>query len=322
MAEILSGFASTAINGEHLWLGVIYTNMTHHLQEQGLDFPITSHKPCAKSNRWKQTVLNIITPLLEAAKEMWAIKETSRREAFLREPTAEEKLIQAQRNRRRGDIRSWFSRLADKTGSLRKRLNKTSTPILVTPPLMVPPPKSKPRWTNTTIQDHFRVNREHIKEMIQRNSEKKVHFPRSFLVNLRDNGELDWLPPKQAEDEIPGRRTDKDTDDGEAEMTEILDSPKKIIDTYTYNTNLNIHNYNISIDNNNSNSNTFNNIMEQIRKEDAGSSSSGSSSSSSNSNLRGSHCSLGSMHLGDREMRECSSSNLAEDDVSKRRGVG
>ena len=60
--------------------------------------------------------------------------------------------------------------------------------------------------------------------------------------------------------------------------------------------------------------------MEQIRKEDAGSSSSGSSSS--NSNLRGSHCSLGRMHLGDREMRECSSSNLAEDDVSKRRGVG
>ena len=118
----------------------------------------------------------------------------------------------------------------------------------------------------------------------------------------------------------PRKRTDKDTDDEEAEMTEILDSPKKIIDTYTYNTNLNIHNYNISIDNNNSNSNTFNNIMEQIRKEDAGSSSSGSSSS--NSNLRGSHCSLGSMHLGDREMRECSSSNLAEDDVSKRRGVG
>ena len=302
--------------------------MTHHLQEQGLDFPITSYKACAKSNRWKQTVLHTITPLLDAAKEMWTIKETSRREAFLREPTAEEKLLQVQRNRRRGDIRSWFSRITDKTGSLRRRLNKTSTPILATPPLMVPPPKDKPRWTNSTIQEYFRVNREHSREMIQKNSEKKVHFPRSFLVNLRDNGELDWLPPKQVEDDDTERRTergtitDRDIGEEDAEMTEILDSPKKMIDTHIFNNNLDIYTHNISIHSNNINS--YNNILEKIRKEDAGSSSNSNinSSSSSSSNLRGSHCSLGSMHLGDREMRECSSSNLAEDDVSKRRGVG
>ena len=56
--------------------------MTHNRQKQGLDFPLTSHKPCANSSRWEKTVLNIISPLLEAAKEMWAIKETSNREVF------------------------------------------------------------------------------------------------------------------------------------------------------------------------------------------------------------------------------------------------
>ena len=50
MAEILSGFAVTAINGEHLWQRVIYTNMPHHLLEQGLDFPLNAHKTCTKSN--------------------------------------------------------------------------------------------------------------------------------------------------------------------------------------------------------------------------------------------------------------------------------
>ena len=31
MAETLQEFATAAVHGEHLWLGVIYTNMIHHL---------------------------------------------------------------------------------------------------------------------------------------------------------------------------------------------------------------------------------------------------------------------------------------------------
>jgi hypothetical protein len=30
MAEMLQEFAAAAVHGEHLWLGVIYTNMIHH----------------------------------------------------------------------------------------------------------------------------------------------------------------------------------------------------------------------------------------------------------------------------------------------------
>ena len=93
MAKILSGFASTAVNGEYLWLGIIYTNVTNHLKEQGLDFEVSQPKPCTRSNKLKKTVISIISSLLEAAKEMWAIKKPSRREAFLREPRAMGKYV-------------------------------------------------------------------------------------------------------------------------------------------------------------------------------------------------------------------------------------
>ena len=89
--------------------------------------------------------------------------------------------------------------------------------------------------------------------MIQKNSEKKVHFPRSFLVNLRDNGELDWLPPKQVEDDDTERQTergtitDRDIGEEDAEMTEILDSPKKMIDIHIFNNILNMYTHNISL---------------------------------------------------------------------------
>jgi len=83
IAETLQQFASSAIHGEHLWLGVIYTNMIAHLQERGLDFPLVDSKTTPRANKWKQVVLQIITPLMEGAKEMWAIKETSRREVLL-----------------------------------------------------------------------------------------------------------------------------------------------------------------------------------------------------------------------------------------------
>jgi len=53
MAEILQEFASAAVLGEHLWLGVIYTYIIHHFQQPNLDFDITTTKPCARSNRWK-----------------------------------------------------------------------------------------------------------------------------------------------------------------------------------------------------------------------------------------------------------------------------
>jgi len=66
MAEMLHEFASVAVHGEHLWLGVIYTNMIHHFQQHGLDFKITSSRPCPRSNRWKQLVIKIIKPLLTA----------------------------------------------------------------------------------------------------------------------------------------------------------------------------------------------------------------------------------------------------------------
>jgi len=50
MAEILQEFAAAAVHGEHLWLCVIYTNMIHHFPLHGLDFDITTTKPCARSN--------------------------------------------------------------------------------------------------------------------------------------------------------------------------------------------------------------------------------------------------------------------------------
>jgi len=92
MAEILQEFASAAVHGEHLWLGNIYTNMIHHFQQQGLDFNLLSFRPCPRSNRWKQLVLKIISPLLMAAKAMWKIKEDSRREVLLGVPTAAAKI--------------------------------------------------------------------------------------------------------------------------------------------------------------------------------------------------------------------------------------
>ena len=118
MAEILQDFAAAAVHGEHLWLGIIYTNMIHHLQQQGLDFNLISSKPCPRSNRWKQLVIKIISPLLTAAKAMWKIKEDSRREVLLGVPSAAEKIQIARQKKKHGDIRRWLKRVQHKVGHL------------------------------------------------------------------------------------------------------------------------------------------------------------------------------------------------------------
>jgi len=92
MAETLQKFASAAVHDQHFWLWVIYTSMLYHFQQHGLDFDVTTTKPCARSNRCKQLVLKIIKPLPSAAKAMWKIKEDSRRETLLGVPTAAERV--------------------------------------------------------------------------------------------------------------------------------------------------------------------------------------------------------------------------------------
>jgi hypothetical protein len=341
MAEILSGFASTAVNGEHLWLGIIYTNMTHQLKEQGLDFPLTSYKPCPRSNKWKQTVLNIITPLFEAAKEMWSIKETARREAFLREPTMEERIIQAKRKRRRADIRSWFTRVSDKVGSIRKRLTKGKAPSLPdsrTPPIQ----QQTTRWKNTVIQEYFRLNRDHSRKMIQSISSKPVFFPRSLLVNLKDTGDLDWLPIKQDESEIEqtvmeGVNAAAD-DTGDTATAAAITSRSNSIECFFKNTSatyISTHNH---INNNSIN---YINRKEFERSKSLSGRSGGKTRSNDRMRMRNG-CKEGGIPnrsdgscnktsprnsildsmLGNRVCSDSSSSNVAEDDASKRKGVG
>jgi len=92
--------------------------MIHHFQQHGLEFDITTIKPCARSDRWKQIVLKIIKPLLSAAKAMWKIKENSRRENLLGVPTAAERVSLARQKKQQGDIRKWFKRVQYKVGFL------------------------------------------------------------------------------------------------------------------------------------------------------------------------------------------------------------
>ena len=108
MSENLHDFASTAIHGEHLWLGVIFANMIHHTQQLGCDFNLPDSKPNTRSNKWKCTVIKVITSLMEAAKEMWAIKETSRHETLLGCLTDDEKRKLALHKKHDGDIWKWF----------------------------------------------------------------------------------------------------------------------------------------------------------------------------------------------------------------------
>jgi hypothetical protein len=224
MAETLQGFASAAVHGEHLWLGVIYTNMIHHLQQHGLDFEFTTTKPCPRSNRWKQLVLKIIKPLLAAATAMWQIKEDSRRETLLGVPTAAERVSLARQKKHQGDIRKWFRRVQHKVGSLQHltedrldidhsdtadllaetptvplhttRLRRTATP---TP---APPPPPAVRWRTTTIQDFFPLTRDNSKKMIAKNPLPNGQLP--FLRRLRLDSDMDldlsWLPPKETEE--------------------------------------------------------------------------------------------------------------------------
>jgi hypothetical protein len=219
MAETLQEFASAAVHGEHLWLGVIYTNMIHHLQQHGLDFELTTTKPCPRSNRWKQLVLKIIKPLLAAATAMWKIKEDSRRETLLGVPTAADRVSLARQKKHQGDIRKWFRRVQHKVGSLQHltadrldidhsdtadllaetptvplhttRLRRTATPT--------PEPPSPPavRWRTTTIQDFFPLTRDNSKKMIAKNPLPKGQLPVLRRLRLDSDMDLDlsWLPP-------------------------------------------------------------------------------------------------------------------------------
>ena len=206
MAEILQDFAAAAVHGEHLWLGIIYTNMIHHLQQQGLDFNLISSKPCPRSNRWKQLVIKIISPLLTAAKAMWKIKEDSRREVLLGVPSAAEKIQLARQKKKHGDIRRWLKRVQHKVGHL-QHVTETnhdidSTPIsdllAATPPSPtrahtrlrrtrtpqespLPHPAPTTRWRTTTIQDFFPLTKEHSKKMIAKNPPHgSTPFPQAY----------------------------------------------------------------------------------------------------------------------------------------------
>jgi len=105
--ETMQQFASSAIHGKHLWLGVIYSNMIAHLQERGPDFPLVDSKTTPRANKWKKEVLKIITPRKKGAKEMWAIKETSSRQVQFGDAAlmpANLKTRDLQRRQRHSDI--------------------------------------------------------------------------------------------------------------------------------------------------------------------------------------------------------------------------
>jgi hypothetical protein len=226
LAETLDHFATSAVHGEHLWLGIIYTNMIHHFQEHGLTFPITDHKISPRANRWKQMVLKIISPLLKAAKEMWSIKESSRRETLLGVPTDADRVRHARTARHRADIRSWFSRLEHKVGQIRYRSEQShnidttrtddllrpfpSSPLVTMrlrrnlPPLPAPSAPPPVRWRVTRMQEYFSLNRQHSSVMMTKQPLPNGSIPRAYERSLFtgkwDNGiDLSWLPAKQAE---------------------------------------------------------------------------------------------------------------------------
>jgi len=122
MAETLQEFASAAVHSEHLWLGVIYTNMIHHFQKHDLDFDITTRKPCARSNLfWKQLDGNNLYS--RSSNLFWQLPKRcgrSRRipDVKLGVPTAAERVSLARQKKQQGDIRKWFKRVKHKVESL------------------------------------------------------------------------------------------------------------------------------------------------------------------------------------------------------------
>ena len=116
---------------EHCWdassfLGVMFTNTIHHFQEIGLDSFLHDSKPTPRANKWKNTVLQVITPLMEAAKEMWKVKEISRGEILLDGlPTVANRRQTDLRQRQRDD---WHPLVTKKVGSS-KHVTETSQNI-------------------------------------------------------------------------------------------------------------------------------------------------------------------------------------------------
>ena len=104
IAETLHDFSSTAANGKHLWLGLIFKNMIHHFQERGLDFTLQDSKSTSTANKWKRKIFQVIKPLLEAANEMWKLKKSSSRETLLGGSVPDARRQRDLTNRRRGDI--------------------------------------------------------------------------------------------------------------------------------------------------------------------------------------------------------------------------
>jgi hypothetical protein len=295
IAETLHQFSSSAVNGEHLWLGVIYTNMIHHFRERGHDFNLPDSTPTPRANKWKQTVLKVITPLLEAAKDMWTLKETSRREALLGASLPDSRRQHELHQRRRGDIRSWLKRLEHKVGTLRRppvqALNIDTTPTAdllretasnlhptytrLTPARVIPPPpKPTTRWKNTLIQDHFKLNRTNSANMIKKNLRPDGRMPnlRTLETGRWDNSiDLDWLPPKSSEDaeseqELPERQLATIATD---ERVDRVDRDNIYLANYLNNTNIpnlaaccTINNTLISCDSTGDSRSSFNNLAE------------------------------------------------------------
>ena len=269
IAETLHEFASSAVNGEHLWLGVIYTNMIHHLREQGHDFTLIDAQTTPRANKWKKTVIQVITPLLEAAKEMWQIKESSRRETLLG-VLPDNGRVNALRQRQRGDIRSWLMRLEHKVGALAhtteaahcidttpsaellRETSTTRTPLRRLAPAIVRPSVPRPqiptaprtRWRNTLIQDHFPLNRDNSRKMIRKNLPPNGQMPnlRTLETGRWGNSiDLEWLPPKISEG----------TQELEESKMETVETDRVVREAYHNNTNNNNDNNNTNSNNNN-----------------------------------------------------------------------
>jgi len=134
-------------------------------------------------------VLKVITLLLEAAKELRAIKEISRLENLLRRRTEKDLLAQARHRPRQASLRNWFDRHVQKLGTLKHSLapldidTASVTDLLsdinqsrtISPKLTrivktsFSTSTSKPRWENKHIQDSFKLNRTHRKDIRTKN---------------------------------------------------------------------------------------------------------------------------------------------------------
>ena len=274
--------------------------MIHHIHERGLNFPIDTYQVGARANKWRQTVLKVISPLLEAAKEMWKIKETSRRELLLGIPTDQERLTQARRLRKRTDIRNWFRRIEHKVGTLRHILvpcDLDTTPVadLLREPVPAPltttrlvritqnkdtPKPPLIRWKNTHIQDFFVLNRTNSKLMMAKNLPPNVRppFQRSLYTgHWDDNIDLKWLPPKRDEQE---------------DAYEDQDTALASIDSV----NREQGNHKLDVDDDN-----YNKLLSEL-------------------NLN--NCSSSNFIFCDRDCNRSSNNNEKEDDATKRRGIG